>query len=89
MQLVEFPHCSSKLYWHIQPNADGSASDPDCSSNVNSCHLAVTVEYVLEFAMNNSAWHEAFEPAFQILIENGYGQNDLVKAISPTMATAS
>ena len=70
------------------PNADGSESDLACSSNVSSCQLAVTSGYVEEFAMNNSAWHEAFGPAFQILIENGYGSNDLVEAVAPTMAAS-
>ena len=76
------------LYRHIIPNADGSESDTACSSNVDECPLAVTAEYVQEFAMSNSAWHEAFGPAFQILIENGYGSNDLVEAVAPTMAAS-
>ena len=80
------------LYRGIQPNPDGSESDPGCSSNVDHCELAA--EYVEEFAMNNSAWHETFGPAFQILIENGYGPNErlveaVVEAVSPTMATST
>ena len=87
--LPTFLSVFQSLYRHIQPNEDGSESDPVCRSNADDCQPAITAQYVEEFASNNTAWHEAFGPAFQILIENGYGPNDLVEAVSFTMASPS
>ena len=40
----------------------------------------MTANIVIEFADNNTAFHEAFGPAFQKLIENGYSSMQLLTA---------
>ena len=40
----------------------------------------MTANIVIEFADNNTAFHEAFGPAFQKLIENGYSSMELLTA---------
>ena len=42
--------------------------------------LSFTANYVIEFASNNTAFHEAFGPAYQILLQNGYDDNQLFAA---------
>ena len=54
--------------------------------------LSSTANYVMEFASNNTAFHEAFGPAYQILLQNGYDDNQLFAAeaqptITPTNDT--
>ena len=51
-----------------------------CRLNVSRCMLSSTANYVIEFAENNTAFHEAFGPAYQILLQNGYNDNQLFAA---------
>ena len=52
----------------------------NCRLNVSRCMLSSTAKYVIEFAENNTAFHEAFGPAYQILLQNGYDDNELFAA---------
>ena len=51
---------------------------------MENCQTADTANYVREFAANNTAWLEVFGQAFQILIENGYKEDDLYETGSGT-----
>ena len=60
----------------------------NCRLNVSRCMLSSTANYVMEFARNNTAFHEAFGPAYQILLQNGYDDNQLFAAeVQPTNGT--
>lgn len=52
------------------------------------CPPSSTASIVIEFANNNTAFMEAFGPAFQKLIQNGYRENELVTAREVTPVTS-
>ena len=52
--------------------------------------LSSTANYVMEFASNNTAFIEAFGPAYQILLQNGYDDNQLFAAeVQPTFTSTN
>ena len=62
----------------------------NCRLNVSRCMLSSTANYVMEFASNNTAFIEAFGPAYQILLQNGYDDNQLFAAeVHPTFTSTN
>ena len=64
----------------MTPDESGRETDMDCRGNFLNCERSRTANIVLEYARNNTRWHEDFGPAFQILLEHGYPDNHLVAA---------
>ena len=62
-------------------------ADADCRELFTDCPDSPTADIVLEYARNNTRWHEDFGPAFQILIENGYARSELVEAVDISSTT--
>ena len=62
-------------------------TDAACRDLFTDCPPSRTADIALEYARNNTKWHEDFGPAFQILIENGYSSNQLAEAIDLTAST--
>ncbi len=71
----------------MTPDADGMETDADCRDLFTDCPPSRTADIALEYARNNTKWHEDFGPAFQILIENGYASNQLAEAVDITTST--
>ena len=69
------------LWKFIQPASNGSETDDACRDNLNDCSPSETANIVTEFANSNTAFLEAFGPAFQVLIENGYSSSELTEAV--------
>ena len=69
------------LWKFIQPASNGSETDDACRDNLNGCSPSDTASIVTEFANNNTAFLEAFGPAFQVLVENGYSSSTLTEAV--------
>lgn len=79
----------------MAPDETGKETDMDCKTVFTNCQPSRTADIVLEYAMNNTRWHQDFGEAFQILIENGYPDGHLVAAgedppvlIDPTINTS-
>lgn len=68
------------LFKRMKPDASGQETDDACRALFTNCEPARTAGIVLEYANNNTKWHEDFGGAFQILIEHGYPRNHLVEA---------
>ena len=68
------------MFKRLTPNEDGSENDTDCRDLFTDCPPSRTADIVMEYARNNTRWHEDFGPAFQILLEHGYEDNYLVAA---------
>ena len=64
----------------MRPDASGRETDAACRAIFTNCQSSRTASIVLEYANNNTKWHEDFSGAFQILIEHGYPRNHLVLA---------
>ena len=62
-------------------------TDAACRDLFTDCPPSTTADIALEYARNNTKWHEDFGPAFQILIENGYSSNQLAEAVDLTAST--
>ena len=68
------------LFKQVSPDETGRETDDDCRDLFTDCQPSLTANIVLEYAMNNTKWHEDFGPAFQILLEHGYPDGHLVMA---------
>ena len=64
----------------MSPDETGRETDADCRALFTDCQPSRTAAIVLEYANNNTKWHEDFGPAFQILLEHGYPSGHLVEA---------
>ena len=64
----------------MAPDASGRETEDACRTLFTNCRPSRTASIVLEYAKNNTKWHEDFGGAFQILIEHGYPRNHLVVA---------
>lgn len=64
----------------MRPDTSGRESDAACRALFTNCQPSRTANIVLEYANNNTRWHEDFGGAYQILIEHGYPRNHLVLA---------
>ena len=80
----------------MTPDDRGRETDEGCRAHFFNCERSRTANIVMEYARNNTRWHEDFGPAFQILLEHGYPDNHLVAAgvdlpllIDPTRAPIS
>ena len=62
------------------PGLNGRETDDDCRRNFTDCDPSRTAAIAVQYARNNTRWHEDFGPAFQILLEHGYPDNHLVAA---------
>ena len=58
--------------------------DAACRDLFTDCQPSRTADIALEYARNNTKWHEDFGPAFQILIEHGSTSNQLMEAVDIT-----
>ena len=73
----------------MQPDSNGMEVNVTCRANINDCPPSETASIVTEFANSNTAFLEAFGPAFQVLIENGYSSNALTSAIEDVQPSSS
>ena len=64
----------------MQPDDTGRETVDSCRDLFTDCEPSPTAAIVLEYARNNTRWHEDFGPAFQVLLEHGYPDNHLVAA---------
>ena len=64
----------------MTPDDNGRETDADCRNLFTDCPESATADIALEYARNNTRWHEDFGPAFQILIEHGYSRGQLAEA---------
>ena len=71
----------------MSPDTNGMETDAACRDLFTDCPPSTTADIALEYARNNTKWHEDFGPAFQILIENGYSSNQLAEAVDLTVST--
>lgn len=84
--------CLQALFKRMTPDDRGRETDTDCRDHFFNCERSRTANIVMQYARNNTRWHEDFGPAFQILLEHGYPDNHLVAAgvdlpplVDPTM----
>ena len=77
----------------MTPDETGRETVDSCRDLFTDCEPSSTAAITLEYARNNTRWHEDFGPAFQILLEHGYPDNHLVAAgqtlpelVDPTLA---
>lgn len=68
------------LFKQISPDEMGRETDDGCRDLFTDCQPSRTADIVMEYARNNTRWHEDFGPAFQILLEHGYPNSHLVMA---------
>ena len=68
----------------MRPDANGNETDAACRELFIDCPPSRTADIALEYARNNTKWHEDFGPAFQILIEHGYASSQLAEAVDTT-----
>ena len=68
------------MFRDISPDADGRESNATCRINSTECPLSMTANFVDEFARNNTAFMEAFGPAFEKLLRTGYREDELLIA---------
>ena len=68
----------------MTPDDNGRETDADCRNLFTDCPESATADIALEYARNNTRWHEDFGPAFQILIEHGYSRGQLAEAVDLT-----
>ena len=73
------------LFKHVQPDASGMETVAACREDFERCNSSRTASIVLEYANDNELWKQEFAVAYQILIQNGYEDAQLVLA-SPTVA---
>jgi type II secretory pathway component PulF len=59
-------------------------TDAACRELFTDCPESRTADIALEYARNNTRWHEDFGPAFQILIEHGSTNGQLAEAVDLT-----
>ena len=64
-------------------------TDAACRDLFTNCPPSRTADIALEYARNNTKWHEDFGPAFQILIEHGYTSSQLMEAVEEQGGTAT
>lgn len=64
----------------MQPDDAGRETVDSCRDLFTDCEPSPTAAIVLEYARNNTRWHEDFGPAFQVLLEHGYPDDHLVAA---------
>ena len=64
----------------MSPDASGRETDEGCRNRFINCRPSRTAGIVEEYARNNTAWHEDFGKAYQILLQHGYPANHLVAA---------
>ena len=76
------------MFRDISPDADGRESNATCRINSTECPLSMTANFVDEFARNNTAFMEAFGPAFEKLLSTGYRENELLiaKQVGPEVS---
>lgn len=68
------------LFKKMTPDASGKETNEACRNLFTNCPPSRTAAIALEYARNNTKWHEDFGGAFQILIEHGYPEKHLVLA---------
>ena len=68
------------LFKRMTPDVSGRETNDACRNLFTNCPPSRTAAISLEYARNNTKWHEDFGGAFQILIEHGYPENHLVLA---------
>ena len=73
----------------MSPDANGMETDAACRDLFTDCEESSTADIVLEYARNNTRWHEDFGPAFQILLENGYARSELAEVVEVIAATST
>ena len=73
----------------MAPDSSGRETDDDCRSLFTNCQPSRTADIVLEYANNNTRWHQDFGSAFQILIEHDYPAGALVAATDPSDSALS
>ena len=73
----------------MSPDDNGRETDAACRDLFTDCPDSATADIALEYARNNTKWHEDFGPAFQILIEHGYSSNQLAEAVDLTAESTS
>ena len=64
----------------MAPDENGRETDDDCRMLFTNCRPSRAADIVIEYARNNTRWHQDFGPAFQILVEHGYPDGHLVAA---------
>ena len=77
------------MFKQVTPDDNGRETDADCRDLFTDCPESTTADIALEYARNNTKWHEDFGPAFQILIEHGYNSGQLAEAVDLTAESTS
>ena len=68
------------LFKHMQPNANGRETVAVCREDFRQCNSSRTASIVMEYANDNELWQQDFAVAYQILVQNGYEDDQLVLA---------
>ena len=73
------------LFKLMQPDESGMETVAVCREDFRQCNSSRTASIVLEYANDNELWKQDFAVAYQILIQNGYEDDQLALA-GPTVA---